>query len=64
MRDSGPTTSGTLYAAEAATAYNDRMELQAEVYFTDMLSPDFDRHALFAALEDYESRARRFGGLS
>ena len=35
----------------------------AELYFTETLWPDFDRHALFAALEDYESRARRFGGL-
>ena len=35
----------------------------AELYFTDMLWPDFDRHALFAALEDYASRDRRFGAL-
>ena len=35
----------------------------AELYFTDTLWPDFDRHALFAALEDYERRERRFGAL-
>ncbi|HYO60585.1 MAG TPA: polyprenyl diphosphate synthase [Actinomycetota bacterium] len=35
----------------------------AELYFTDTLWPDFDRHALFAALEDYSARERRFGGL-
>jgi undecaprenyl diphosphate synthase len=35
----------------------------AELYFTHKLWPDFDRHALFEALEDYASRARRFGGL-
>ncbi|MGH2756141.1 MAG: polyprenyl diphosphate synthase [Actinomycetota bacterium] len=35
----------------------------AELYFTDTLWPDFDRHALFAAIEDYASRDRRFGGL-
>ena len=35
----------------------------AELYFTDTLWPDFDRHALFRALEDYAGRARRFGGL-
>jgi undecaprenyl pyrophosphate synthase len=34
----------------------------AELYFTDTLWPDFDRHALFAALEDYAQRERRFGG--
>jgi undecaprenyl pyrophosphate synthase len=36
----------------------------AELYFTDTLWPDFDRHALFAAVRDYEGRERRFGGLS
>ena len=35
----------------------------AELYFTDTLWPDFDRHSLFAALEDYAARERRFGGL-
>jgi undecaprenyl diphosphate synthase len=35
----------------------------AELYFTEMLWPDFDRHALFDALRDYASRSRRFGGL-
>mgnify|MGYP000333048783 CR=1 FL=1 len=35
----------------------------AELYFTDTLWPDFDRHSLFAALKDYASRDRRFGGL-
>ena len=35
----------------------------AELYFTDELWPDFDRHSLFAALEDYAARDRRFGAL-
>jgi undecaprenyl diphosphate synthase len=35
----------------------------AELYFTDTLWPDFDRHSLFTALKDYASRDRRFGGL-
>ena len=35
----------------------------AELYFTDLLWPDFDRRALFAALDDYAARERRFGGL-
>jgi undecaprenyl diphosphate synthase len=35
----------------------------AEIYFTDTLWPDFDRHALFAALRDYAQRERRFGAL-
>lgn len=36
----------------------------AELYFTDLLWPDFDRHALAAALQDYAARERRFGGLA
>jgi undecaprenyl pyrophosphate synthase len=35
----------------------------AELYFTHKLWPDFDRRALFEALEEYARRARRFGGL-
>jgi undecaprenyl pyrophosphate synthase len=35
----------------------------AELYFTDTLWPDFDRRHLFRALELYEARERRFGGL-
>ncbi|MEA2477259.1 MAG: trans,polycis-polyprenyl diphosphate synthase [Actinomycetota bacterium] len=35
----------------------------AELYFTDVLWPDFDRHALFDALQEYAARHRRFGGL-
>ena len=35
----------------------------AELYFTETLWPDFDRHALFEALADYSRRERRFGGL-
>ena len=35
----------------------------AELYFTETLWPDFDRHALFDALRDYAGRARRFGAL-
>ena len=35
----------------------------AELYFTDVLWPEFDRQALVEALRDYQSRVRRFGGL-
>jgi undecaprenyl diphosphate synthase len=35
----------------------------AELYFTDILWPDFDRHRLLEAVEDYAARDRRFGGL-
>lgn len=35
----------------------------AEIYFTDMLWPDFKRQALFEAIRDYAGRSRRFGGL-
>ncbi len=35
----------------------------AELYFTETLWPDFDRHALWDALRDYAARDRRFGGL-
>lgn len=35
----------------------------AELYFTEIPWPDFDRHALFVALDDYARRERRFGSL-
>jgi undecaprenyl pyrophosphate synthase len=35
----------------------------AELYFTETLWPDFDRHSLFEALDDFAARDRRFGGL-
>ncbi len=35
----------------------------AELYFTDLLWPEFDREALVEALRDYQGRVRRFGGL-
>jgi undecaprenyl diphosphate synthase len=35
----------------------------AELYFTETLWPDFDRHALWKAVEDYAARHRRFGAL-
>jgi len=35
----------------------------AELYFTDMLWPDFDRDALALALDAFRLRDRRFGGL-
>jgi undecaprenyl diphosphate synthase len=34
----------------------------AELYFTDLLWPDFDRTALAHALDDYRARNRRYGG--
>ncbi|HEX4046765.1 MAG TPA: isoprenyl transferase [Elusimicrobiota bacterium] len=36
----------------------------AELYVTPVLWPDFRKEHLAAALEDYQSRDRRFGGLS
>ena len=33
----------------------------AELYFTDVLWPDFDTNELQKALDDYSSRKRRFG---
>jgi undecaprenyl diphosphate synthase len=35
----------------------------AELYFTPVLWPDFDRKDLFAALADYQGRSRRFGAV-
>ena len=35
----------------------------AEMHITDVLWPDFDQAALLAALLDYQSRQRRFGGV-
>jgi undecaprenyl diphosphate synthase len=35
----------------------------AELYFTDILWPDFDRHRLFEALTEFAARERRFGAL-
>jgi undecaprenyl diphosphate synthase len=35
----------------------------AEIYVTDLCWPDFDAEALQLALQDYQSRQRRFGGL-
>ncbi|MCL2680322.1 MAG: isoprenyl transferase [Coriobacteriia bacterium] len=35
-----------------------------ELYFTDILWPDFGRDALVDALREYQGRERRFGGLS
>jgi undecaprenyl diphosphate synthase len=35
----------------------------AELYFTDVLWPDFRREHLFEAVREYQSRERRFGGL-
>ena len=34
----------------------------SELYFTDVLWPDFSRADLEAALEEYSARSRRFGG--
>jgi undecaprenyl diphosphate synthase len=34
----------------------------SELYFADELWPDFSRTAFEAALDDYASRKRRFGG--
>lgn len=34
-----------------------------ELYFTDVLWPDFDQKELFRAVEFYQNRDRRFGGI-
>lgn len=34
-----------------------------EFWFTEILWPDFDEHAFFDAISDYQKRDRRFGGL-
>ena len=36
----------------------------SELYFTDTFWPDFDEEALYAAIEDYQNRERRFGKTS
>jgi undecaprenyl diphosphate synthase len=36
----------------------------AELYFTPVLWPDFNRHELFKALRDYQTRQRRFGAVA
>ena len=36
----------------------------AELYFTDLLWPDFDADALNAAISSYQQRERRFGRTS
>ena len=34
----------------------------SELYFTDVLWPDFDKDELFKAIDTYKNRKRRFGG--
>jgi undecaprenyl diphosphate synthase len=36
----------------------------AELYFTSVLWPDFNRQELFKALRDYQTRQRRFGAVA
>ena len=36
----------------------------SELYFTDVLWPDFNREELYKAIIDYQSRERRFGKIS
>ena len=36
----------------------------AELYFTDVLWPDFRREHLYEAVKAYQTRERRFGGLN
>ena len=35
----------------------------SELYFTDVLWPDFDEKELIKAILDYQKRDRRFGGI-
>ncbi len=73
----GPDIAGNLYAPDVPdvdllirTSGEQRLSnfllwqsAYAELYFTETLWPDFDRHALFDALRDYAARDRRFGGV-
>ena len=36
----------------------------AEMYFTKVLWPDFNKKEYYKALEEYQLRQRRFGGLT
>jgi len=36
----------------------------AELYFTDVLWPDFDEKELFHAIDEFQKRVRKFGGLT
>ncbi|WP_029780865.1 undecaprenyl diphosphate synthase family protein, partial [Leptospira interrogans] len=36
----------------------------AELYFTDTLWPEFDKNSLVDSLKWYETRTRKFGGLT
>ena len=36
----------------------------AELWFTPVLWPDFNRETLFEAIRDYQKRSRRFGGVN
>ena len=36
----------------------------AELWFTPVLWPDFDREILYEAIRDFQKRSRRFGGLT
>lgn len=36
----------------------------SELYFTDTLWPDFDKEELMFAIQDFQGRERRFGGIS
>ena len=36
----------------------------AELYFTDVLWPDFSKENLYQAIVDYQNRERRFGKTS
>ena len=35
----------------------------SEIYITDVLWPEFNKHEFIKAIEDYQSRNRRFGGI-
>jgi undecaprenyl diphosphate synthase len=35
----------------------------AELYFTDTLWPDFDKDEFMLAIQDFQGRDRRFGGI-
>ena len=43
---------------------NKALQVYAELYFTDVLWPDFDEKALKDCLDEFASRDRRFGGLT
>ena len=59
-----PTSSSAPAASSAISNFLLWQLAYTELYFTDLLWPDFDAAALDAAIASYRSRERRFGRTS